>query len=75
MNLFVPTIIEADDDGYRTCGTCLERKPVSEFYRDGVDREGNIKYRRDCKECYRVSRLSKRRARRAPVTKGRAKRK
>ena len=45
------------DEAVRMCGTCGETKPLSEFYKDGKDKEGNVKYRRDCKECYRLTRL------------------
>lgn len=55
----------------RTCGTCEETKEVSEFYRDGTDGEGNTKYRRDCKECYRKTRLMSRRPAPKPKPRGR----
>lgn len=42
----------------RKCGCCEEDKPVSEFYRDGTTPEGVVKYRRDCKECYKQTRIS-----------------
>lgn len=45
-----------DTDTQRVCGTCGQLKDVSEFYKDGRDSHGNIKYRRDCKECYKVTR-------------------
>lgn len=53
-NLFTQV---ACNDGTRQCGTCGEVKPVSEFYKDGRDSKGNIRYRRDCKECYKMTRL------------------
>lgn len=54
----------------RTCGTCLvDKEAVTEFYKDGKDSSGNDRYRRDCKECYRVTRLSSRRAKRLPPPK------
>ena len=46
-----------DTDTHRVCGTCGELKPVSEFYRDGKDRNGNVRYRRDCKDCYKKTRI------------------
>jgi hypothetical protein len=52
------------DVAVRTCGTCGETKPLSEFYKDGKDKEGNVKYRRDCKECYRITRLRARQMKR-----------
>lgn len=45
-----------DTDTHRVCSCCGELKPVEEFYRDGKDSHGNIKYRRDCKECYKTQR-------------------
>ena len=47
----------ADTEHTRTCGTCRVEKPVSEFYKDGKDSAGKIRYRRDCKECYVETRL------------------
>lgn len=67
--MFEPTLIPADKDGYRTCGTCLNALPVVQFYKDGKDKDGNYKYRRDCKNCYRISRLTERQAKRAPEPK------
>ena len=46
-----------DTDTHRVCGTCGELKPVDEFYKDGKDNHGNIKYRRDCKSCYKTTRI------------------
>ncbi len=55
-----------DTETHRVCGTCGELKPVEEFYKDGKDNKGNIKYRRDCKECYKITRM-----REAEMKKGR----
>lgn len=49
---------DRDTDTERVCGTCLEQKPVTEFYRDGKDNHGKIRYRRDCKECYKQQRIA-----------------
>lgn len=49
-----------DPEGTRTCGTCSVNKSVDAFYSDGKDSDGNRRYRRDCKECYRVTRLKSR---------------
>lgn len=46
-----------DTDTHRVCGTCGELKPVEAFYKDGRGSKGNIRYRRDCKECYKVQRI------------------
>lgn len=53
----------------RTCGNCSKELPIEMFYRDGLDSGGNIKYRRDCKECYRTTRFTERRAKRVPKVK------
>jgi len=44
----------------RQCGACGKVKPLSEFYKDGKDNHGKTKYRRDCKDCYKVARLYER---------------
>lgn len=46
-----------DTDTHRVCGTCGELKPVSAFYKDGKDSHGNVRYRRDCRDCYKKQRL------------------
>lgn len=50
-------VSDKDTDSHRVCGCCGELKPVEEFYKDGKDNKGNIKYRRDCKECYKITRM------------------
>lgn len=50
-------VSDKDTETHRVCGTCNELKPVEDFYKDGKDNHGNIKYRRDCKECYKVIRI------------------
>lgn len=63
-NIFEPTLIPPDHDHERTCGACNQRKSVDEFYKDGKDTAGLPRYRRDCKDCYRKSRLNSRKAKR-----------
>lgn len=48
---------DKDTPTSRVCGTCSQLKPVTQFYKDGTDSHGNTRYRRDCKECYRETRL------------------
>lgn len=48
---------EHDTDTHRVCGTCGELKPVSAFYKDGKDSHGNVRYRRDCRDCYKKQRI------------------
>ena len=50
-------VSDKDTETHRVCGTCGELKPTEDFYKDGKDNHGNIKYRRDCKECYKVTRI------------------
>lgn len=68
--MFEPSI-QPDSAHERTCGACGERKPVEEFYKDGTNNDGSTRYRRDCKECYRQSRLLSRQAKRVPAPKRR----
>ena len=51
-------ISERDTDTERVCGCCGATKPVTEFYKDGKYSDGRIRYRRDCKECYKATRMS-----------------
>ena len=48
---------DKDTDTHRICGTCGELKPVEAFYKDGKDRDGKIRYRRDCRDCYKKTRM------------------
>lgn len=48
---------DRDTDTEHVCGTCGQLKPVTEFYKDGKDRHGKIRYRRDCKDCYKYQRM------------------
>jgi hypothetical protein len=57
MSLTDMFVSDKDTETHRVCGTCGELKPVEDFYKDGKDNHGNIKYRRDCKECYKVTRI------------------
>jgi hypothetical protein len=45
-----------DTETHRVCGMCNEIKPLDQFYKDGKDAKGNVKYRRDCKDCYKSTR-------------------
>lgn len=47
---------EKAPEGTKLCGCCFEYKPFSEFFRDGYDSKGNVRHRRDCKECYKTTR-------------------
>lgn len=50
-------IANMDTDTERVCGTCGQKKPVTEFYKDGKNSKGETRYRRDCKDCYKVTRV------------------
>jgi len=45
------------DEGHRVCGTCGIQRPLEDFYKDGTDKDGKVKYRRDCKDCYKRTRM------------------
>lgn len=49
--------VEALETGMRRCGTCGEVKSVDKFYRDGKDGHGRPRWRRDCKDCYKITRI------------------
>lgn len=44
----------------KTCTFCGEEKLIEDFPRNGVDAEGNYKYRDDCKTCYNIRRRENR---------------
>lgn len=66
MALFVEPTIIPDTETHRTCSVCFEPKEFSEFYKDGKNKDGTAKLRRDCKDCYRKTRLRTRKAKRTP---------
>lgn len=57
MSLSEMFVAIQDTDTRRMCGTCNRIKPVEEFYKDGRDKDGKPRYRRDCKDCYKVTRM------------------
>ena len=57
MNLSGMFVATKDTDTHRFCGTCGKLKPVEDFYKDGKDKNGKPKYRRDCKDCYKATRI------------------
>jgi len=50
-------ISSKDTATHRVCSVCGDLKHVKEFYKDGTDNLGKIRYRRDCRECYKKARL------------------
>ena len=68
MSLTDMFVVTKDTDTHRVCGTCGQLKPVEEFYKDGHGKNGKPRYRRDCKECYKVTRI-----REAEMKEGRSK--
>ena len=50
-------MFEQVDKAHRTCGVCGETKPLDQFYKDGKDSKGRVRYRRDCKDCYKRTRI------------------
>lgn len=57
MSLDEMFVATKDTDTHRVCGTCGKLKPVEDFYKDGKDKSGKLRYRRDCKDCYKVARM------------------
>ena len=53
-NMFIAS---NDSDTHRTCGTCGKLKELEQFYKDGKDSHGRVRYRRDCKDCYKRTRM------------------
>ena len=51
-------VADKDTNTHRVCGTCGELKPVEAFYKDGKDSHGNTRYRRDCRDCYKHTRMA-----------------
>lgn len=45
-----------DGQLHKTCTFCGEIKPINEFPKNGVDANGNVRYRDDCKTCYNIRR-------------------
>lgn len=41
---------------YKRCTFCGELKPIEDFPKNGVDTDGNARYRDDCKVCYNIRR-------------------
>lgn len=58
-----------DTDTHRVCGTCGELKSVDAFYKDGKDSHGNVRYRRDCRACYKKQRILEAKMKRKKGTK------
>lgn len=58
MNLFASPPLAPDTKTTRTCGICKRQLEFSNFYRDGYNRNGKRRYRRDCKECFRITRFN-----------------
>ena len=48
----------------KTCTVCGNQLELASFYKDGKNSKGEIKYRGECKDCYRITRLQSRRMKR-----------
>ena len=42
------------DNKFKKCIQCGENKPISQFYTNGKDKNGNTKYRPECKDCHKI---------------------
>ncbi len=45
------------EDGFRICGTCGKTLELEKFYKDGRNSKGEVRYRRDCIQCYQEMRI------------------
>ena len=50
-------VASKDTETHRICGTCGVSRPLDEFYKDGKDSYGKTRYRRDCRDCYKKTRI------------------
>lgn len=57
MGLNEEFIASQDTGTHRVCGECNQLLPLEEFYKDGKGSNGLIRYRRDCKTCYKEKRM------------------
>lgn len=57
MGLIEQFVASRDTLTHRICGSCNESKPLKDFYKDGKDTHGKVRYRRDCKDCYKKTRI------------------
>lgn len=40
----------------KTCSCCGSTKNITMFSKNGKDKEGNVRYRNECRECYNIKR-------------------
>lgn len=57
---FESELLTVDGVLSKRCSFCGEVKPLESFPKNGVDAEGNTKYRDDCKTCYNIRRRENR---------------
>lgn len=61
--------VDNSEKSERLCSVCNELKPLTDFYKDGTASDGSVRYRRDCKLCYRATRIKTRRSMKATIPK------
>ena len=54
------TCTDTHGNTVKVCTFCGEEKLIGDFPKNGVDAEGNYKYRDDCKTCYNIRRRENR---------------
>ena len=60
--MYPSEIVKKDGVAFKRCTFCGELKPLqSAFAKNGVDKDGNTRYRDDCKTCYNIRRKENRR--------------
>lgn len=62
--LFAQGAIPMDTETERYCPECSTMKSFDCFYKDGRNSKGEVRYRRDCKDCYHSRRVEEKRAKR-----------
>lgn len=59
--IFEPVVRQLDSGiVLKTCTFCGEEKLLTDFPKNGVDKNGKVKYRDDCKTCYNIRRRENR---------------
>ena len=53
QKMHLAAMINDPDNPPKHCKECKQLKPVFAYYKDGKHSDGRVRYRPDCKVCYR----------------------
>jgi len=53
---YAPEVLTLNGRPHKVCSFCGAVKPMSEFPKNGKNKDGSTKYRDDCKTCYNIRR-------------------